>query len=459
MQPKFVGLRFISLQMLMLFVSLLECVATANTPPLNPPDKRITQISFDQAVKMVTDSPAVQLAAGQLTLAQHQFGEASAFVSGGLSAGYTRSSGGGGGEGGPLDAGGLEPITATATFNVVPYGEAADSARQARWGVQLAEAMLEATEAANVVVVVTQYLDALRYSQEEAALIAATEVARTALAAARTRLEVGAANTADLLASEIALSQAQNDLAEIALERDQALASLSQTLGVSVAAVEGEPPRITLPDLGDTDARFETRSDVLSARLEVLSAELNRSAALRSVLPTGSAGVGYRDGSVALGAGFGTDTFQPSLEASYDPDGSLDDPTGAGLRAQFSVTIPLDSGSGASLAAAEAAEANARLELEQTLAQADLDLQATQNQLVTTQNSLTAAGALVEQRQQSLETTRTRLELGLVPAYEVESAEASLLGAQVQLKRLEDNVLLAQLILLQTLGMNPLAVL
>lgn len=377
MLPKHVSFRFVSLQILMVFVGLVQCGAVASLLPSNL--EETLQLSFGQAVTLAADSPAVQLAAGQLTLAQHQFVEASALVSGSLSAGYTRNSRSESAGGDSLDGGGIEPVTATATFNVVPYGESADSVTRARWGVQVAEATLAATDAATVIDVVTQYLDALRYSQEEAALIAAAEVARTALAATQTRLEAGAANTADLLAAEIALSQAQNDLAEIALEQDQALASLSQTLGVGVASVEGEPPDVTLPELGDTDARLETRSDVLSARLEVLSAELGRSAALRSVLPTGSAGVGYREGSVALGAGFGTDTFQPSLEASYDPDGSLDDPTGATLSAQLSVTIPLNSGSGASLAAAEAAEANARLGLEQTHAQAELELQAAQN--------------------------------------------------------------------------------
>ena len=248
MPPKHVAFRSVSLQMLMLVVGLVQCGAMASTPPSNLAEETL-QLSFGQAVMLTADSPAVQLAAGQLTLAQHQLVEASALMSGSLSTGYARNWGSESAGGDSLDGDGVEPITATATFNVVPYGEVADSVTQARWGVQLAEATLAATDAATGVAVVTHYLDTLRYSQEEKALAAAAEVARTALAATRTRLEVGAENTADLLAAEIALSQAQNDLAETALEQDQAFASLSQTLGVGVVAVEGEPPRITLPEL------------------------------------------------------------------------------------------------------------------------------------------------------------------------------------------------------------------
>ena len=91
-------------------------------------------------------------------------------------------------------------------------------------------------------------------------------------------------------------------------------------------------------------------------------------------------------------------------------------------------------------------------------AQAALELQAAQNQLETTENSLAAGRALVAQRELSLETTRTRLRLGLVPALEVERAEAELLAARVERGRLEDNALLARLVLLQTLAIDPLEV-
>lgn len=415
-----------------------------------------TPLSFVQAVTLAAEGPAVKLAAGQVTLAQGQLGVASAFVSGDLNAGYTQdltpeldgTSG----------AGSFDPIVATATLNVLPYGNAADAAKRAEWAVREAEAVLEAARTTAVVDAATRYLEALRFSQEEEALAAAVGVAQTALEATRTRLEVGAASTADLLDAQIALSQAQNDLGEVALEEDGALAALAQTLGVRVAAVEGEPPSITLPEIRSTAPLIEGRSDVLNAQLAVQRATLDRAAALRGALPTGRAGLSYGHEGVQLGAGFDTETFGPSLELSYDPDGLPDEVPEAGLRATVGVSIPLDSGVGAGLAVAETAVTNAELLLEQTRAQARLELGAAQSQLTTAQNSLAAARALVEGRRLALKTARTRLELGLIPAFEVEQAEADLLGAQVQRGRLEDNVLLARLIFLQILALDPLEV-
>ena len=408
-------------------------------------------LSFPQAVALAAAAPTVRLAEGSLALARGQLGAASAFVSGSLSTGYTQNLT-------SHSGGDFDPVTATATLNVLPFGSVADAVKQAEWAVQEAEAALEAARAAAVVDAATGYLEALRSGQEKRALEAAVGVAETALVATQTRLEARAASAADLLGAQIALSQAQNDLAEIALEKDQALAALSQTLGVSVRTVEGEPPDVALPSLGEVAAVLENRADVLAARLAVESANLSRTAARRNVLPSGDLGIGYGDDDLQLGAGFSTDSFQPSLELSYDPDGlpgELDEPTELGLSASIGMSIPLDSGVGATLSVAETAVRNAELALEQTRAQAGLELQAVQDQLFTAENSLAAGRALVQQRQLALETTRTRLRLGLVPASEVERAEAELLDAQVQRGRLEDNVLLARLLLMQTLALDP----
>ncbi len=416
-------------------------------------------LSFAQAVTLAAEGPAVRLAAGQLELARGAFGAASAFVSGELSAGYTRDlTPDADGDPGTGD---FDPVTASATLNVLPFGDAADAAGEAERAVQEAAAALEAARAAAVVDAATAYLGALRLGQEEDALKAAVGVAETALEATRTRLDVGAASDADRLDAQIVLSGAQNDLAEVVLEEAQALAALAQTLGVGVAAVGGRPADTVLPDLGDVTARLENRADVVSARLAVEDAALTRAAALRGALPSGSVGLEYGISDVQVGAGFSTASLQPSLEFSYDPDGlpgEPDTPLEPGLSARVGVSIPLDSGVGANLAVAETALSNAELLLAQTRAQAALELQAAQNQLETTENSLAAGRALVTQRELSLETTRTRLGLGLVPALEVERAEAELLAARVERGRLEDNALLARLVLLQTLAIDPLEV-
>lgn len=416
-------------------------------------------LSFEQAVTLASESPAVQLAEGQLEFAREQLGAASGVVSASLSTDYIQTYRPATADESATSTGNFGAVTVEASLNVVPYGDVSDSVTRAEWAVENAEAALEDTEADAVVNIATQYLEALRYSQEEEAAAAAVGVAQTALEATQTRLSAGAASDADLLDAQIALSEAQNDLAEVALEQDQALATLSQTLGVSVTAVSGEPPTATLPELGNTNALLADRSDVRSATLAVQEAELSASAALRDVLPSGGVSASYSTSGTTLGAGIGTETYQPSVSLAYDPDGSTTGATSEGLSAQIGLSIPLNSGSGSGLAAAQTAVSNAQRQLEQTRAQAELELQAARNQLATAQNSLDAAQALVQQRQQSLETTRTRLELGLVAAFEVESAEASLLDAQVQFARLQDSVLTAQLSLLQTLSLDPSEVL
>lgn len=74
--------------------------------------------------------------------------------------------------------------------------------------------------------------------------------------------------------------------------------------------------------------RTETRSDVLTTRLKVQSAALERSAALRSVLPPGGVGLNYSTTGCQRGAGFSTENYQSSFEASYDPDGPPGEQTG-----------------------------------------------------------------------------------------------------------------------------------
>ena len=404
-----------------------------------------TTLSFAQAIAAAASSPAVKLAEGQLELARQQLAAAAGLVSSSLSTTYTQYAPAGADQtAAQAAASSAATVTLAASLNVVPYGDVADGATRAKWALENAAAALQDAKVQSVLDAATQYLVALRYSQEKTALSAALGVAETALKATQTRLNAGAASSADVLNVQITLSQAQNN----------------------VAAVAGEPPVVTLPNLGDKDALLTKRSDVLGAQLAVQAAQQSANAATRSVLPSGGVSARYKTSELTFGAGLSTQTYQPSVSLAYSPSSAnpAANPTVAGtartgLSAQLSLSIPLNSGSGATLAAANIGVQNAQQQLEQTQAQARLELQAAQNQLATARNSLQAARALVTQRRQALATTKTRLGLGLVAPYEVQSAEASLLDAQVQFARLQDNVLLAQLTLLRTLSLNPLEVL
>lgn len=411
-------------------------------------------LSFREALGLVPQSPAVVLAEGQVKLAQARLEAASGLVSATLSAEVSQSVAVGGGGTSATDVG---PLTATASFNVVPYGNTADAVTSARYALERGQATLEDTRASTGVAVVTQYLSVLRATQEEAADRVVLGVAQQALSGRRVQQQAGAATDADVLSAELSVSEAQNDLAEVALVRDAALASLSQTLAVSVTAVADEPPSVVFPKIGNTASSTEARSDVRDARLSVAEAQLSANGTLRSVLPSGELSAGYGSSNVAIAASLGTETYQPALNLSYDPD-PIEPGAGNSLTLRASFTVPLASSTGAELAAASGALGAAEGLLEQTRTQARLEVQSAQNALKTAQNNLASSQALVAQRQASLETSRERLRLGLIAAYDVQDAEAQLRVAQVDLLRLEDSVLLVQLELLRVLARNPLEV-
>lgn len=411
-------------------------------------------LSFDEALALVPQSPAVVLAEGQVSLAQARLEAASGLVSGTLGAEISQSV--------AADAGGLTatdigPLTASARFNVVPYGDAADTVTTARYALERARATLEDTRTSTSVDVVTQYLSALRATQEAAADKAVLTVAQQALLGTQAQQRAGAATETDVLSAEIDVSDAQNDVAEVTLAQNAALAGLSQALGVSIAAVTGEPPAAPLPAMGDGQALIESRSDVQDALLSVAEAQLNADAALRGVLPSGELSAGYGSSNVMVSASIGTETYQPALGLSYDPDAS-EPSTGNSMTLRASVSVPLASSTGAALTAANGAVEAAEGQLELIRNQAQLELQSAQNALTTAQNSLASSQVLVEQRQASLATSRERLSLGLVAEYDVQDAEAQLRVAQVDLARLGDSVLLAKLELLQVLARDPLEV-
>ena len=119
-----------------------------------------TTLSFDQAVAAALDSPAVELAEGQLELAQQQFTAASGLVSGSFSTDYIQTYV-------PADeaaTGDFGPLTLTGSLNVIPYGDVANGVTQAKWGVENAEAALGATRRDTGVTVATRYLETLRYA-------------------------------------------------------------------------------------------------------------------------------------------------------------------------------------------------------------------------------------------------------------------------------------------------------
>jgi outer membrane protein TolC len=256
---------------------------------------QVEPLDFARAIDLAQSSPSVVLAQGQRDLAQKQLEVARGVFSGQFTAGYTQTWGEatttlptGDQETTSLDDGSLSPFTLEGTFNVVPLGPSADTIQKAQWSLEQAELSLRDAQATAIINTAQAYLTALRAAQEVALREFSVEVARQQLEANRVRRETGGATDQQVLQAEIELSQAQNDLAEAQRSNVQALASLSNTLGVAVSGVAGEVPSVR--EVGDLDIeqRILERTDVREAVIAVQEAELSAASTTREYLPSGS---------------------------------------------------------------------------------------------------------------------------------------------------------------------------
>ncbi len=426
-------------------------------------------LSFEDALSQALKSPNVILAQSQLELAKRQLAVASSLISAEISAGYSASWGELNApslsEPQSLDDSGFDPLTLNATLNVIPFGPNYERIQRARYGLTQAQKTLE-DERTNAVIDVTQrYLTALRARQEEDVEALNVELALLELEAVSARLEVGAANEAQVLQAEIALSQAENDLATARRESVQVLASLSLALGMPLSAVAGEPPTSKTPELS-TELALDRRSDVINARLAVAEAELNAASTLRENLPSGSFNIDYVSSSdtqsFSLGAGFDTRSFQPSLSSGLDFDyenpGAPPEASSQSLSLRLGLRIPLDVALSDALAAARLSVEQSQQREAQTLELAKLDIDNQQSSLQAAEAGLALAQKLLTQSEQAAKDAEQRFELGLTTVLDLKRAELSAAEAALNYDRSRDIVLLARLQLAKALAMNPFEV-
>lgn len=434
-------------------------------------------LRYEAALQGALAGPRVTLAENKLELAQKQLEVASSFVSADLSAGYSVTRGALNApeldEPRSLDSSGFDPITLNASFNVFSLGPQADQISRARLEVARARNNLRDERAAVLIETTERYLNALRASGEEALAQLKVAYATQVLEATRSRLAVGAANEADVLQADIALSRAENERAEATRETLQQLAALSLLIGEDVVAVADAPPSGSLGELELDAATLATllaqRSDVQAARLAVQEAEISYHATLRENLPSGSLQMNYAhtttNSTFGLGAGFDTRSFQPSLSASLDPDSGnlpgsapLEGASSSSFTVSVGLTVPLDTALPAALAAGQLALEQSRVNATQTLELAKLELANTRRALDAAKAALLLAEQLMEQSEQAAEAARERLALGLVSVLAVQGAENDAAEAALNFSRTQDAVLLAQMRLAAALALDPLEV-
>jgi outer membrane protein TolC len=422
-------------------------------------------LGFKQALQLAQESSKVQLAQLKLEQAQRRFTSAGSPVSAALSSGYSYSTVGGSG---------VNPLSLSASFNIIPYGPTAERKQQARWAVQQAQLDASAARATALSKVAQDYLSALRAGQNEALQEGAVKLAQQSLNVTKAEQQAGAATSADVLQAQIALQAAQNDLATATRTQQQALATLSLDLGREVTAVSGEPGASTTPPDADLsgaalDARLEQRSDVFSARVAASEARQSTADTLRNSLPSATLSTEYSSAAngaqfkagASLGTGGGS-AFQPTVSVSYDPNYQSSSPGTTGSQQNFAVgislSVPLDPSLPATLEASKLAVQSSQLAATSALAQARLEVQTDRNALAAAQASAAQSQALLKQSQQSVSDAQTQYKLGLLTQLDVQQALQAAAEAKLNAAKAQDQVLLARMALAQALALDPLEV-
>lgn len=429
-------------------------------------------LSFSQALELSQASPSVVLARGQRDLAQKQLEVARGVFSGEFTTSYTQTWGEatsvspatGEEETTSLDDGGFDTFSLTATLNVVPFGPNADRIQQALWSLEQAELSLRDAAATALISTAESYLTALRAAQEVELRTFSVEVATQQLEANRVRRESGGATDQQVLQAEIALSQAQNELATAQRSNVQALAALSNGLGVAVGSVSGEAPSAALPESLDSEGQILERTDVRQALIAVQEAELTAASTTREYLPSGSLTMTLaatdEERQFSASAGYDTRSYQPNASLSYDPssEGGAQVLSSNSLSVRLGATVPLESSLSPALEAARLSIEQSQQQAEQTQELARLEITNAQRQLDAAQAGLELSQQLVEQSQETYNTTKERFDLGLIIELDVLTADEALRESQLNLARARDSYLLALLQYLNSLAVNPLEV-
>jgi outer membrane protein TolC len=428
-------------------------------------------VSFSQALELSQQSPSVVLAQGQRDLAQKQLEVNRGTFSGQFTAGYTQTWGEatstlpqGGEETTDLDDGSLDAFALSGTFNVVPLGPNADNIQKAIWSLEQAELSLRDAQATAVINTAQSYLTALRATQEVELETFSVEVATQNLEANRVRREAGGATDQQVLQAEIALSQAQNELATAQRSSIQALAALSNELGVQVDAVTPEIPTITEPQAFDVEKQILERADVRQALTAVKEAELNAASTTRQYLPSGSLNMTFaatdEKKQFSASAGYDTKSFQPNASLSYDP--SFDLGTAGSSSNSFSInlgaTVPIESSLAPALEAARLSIEQSQQQAMQTQELARLEVTNAERQLDAARSGLELSQQLVEQSQVTYDTTKERFDLGLIIELDVLTADEALRESQLNLAKAQDSYLTALLQYLNSVAVNPMEV-
>ena len=429
---------------------------------LNFPLAWAQNLSYEEALTDLENTPQMILALLQLESAQKNLEVSSSLFQGEASLGYSQTWGEktSSDQSNPEDLGNSdwEGISVSGRINVIPYGPHAESVQRARWQLEQAELNVRDERASTIITVTEQYQNALfakkTWNIEQKTL----ELAELQLEAVTTQFESGAANETQRLQAELSLKQAEEGVRSAEQSFIQALQALSVTLGQSVTDVSGALTESRRPV---NERPLEARADIINAATSVQDAEITVMNGLRQALPSASLSLNYglspEEGRFDLGARIDTNSYQPTLSASYDPDFNMQQ-NAQTFRLDLSLSIPVDVSVASALEAANLSLKQSELREAQTRELALLDIASKEAQANSAEVQVVLSQERRNQQETLLEAIQARFDAGLVSMLELKQAELDVLNSQLSLVQSQNALRVAHMNLAVAYAMNPLEV-
>ncbi len=423
--------------------------------------------SYADLLAKVNNFPSVAIATMSLESSQAQLNIISSPIKAELSASYnktwgeftantiTKS----------LDSEDFSPISLSANFNIVPYGPAYEQVIKASWNLEQAQNNLRDARNKQIIDLTKSFSNALIAKEQVSLSKARLLYSQLKLEQIQILYQSGTSNQAQLEQAKIALQQSENDLENKKRNYQQSLLSLSLSTGQKITAIIGNLSASVTYEL-NIDEQINHRTDIQTALIALQRAKLEASSTLRDNLPYGTFSLGYNHASnidsFNLAASYNTKSFQPSLNASYDPDfkpqsavsGQVSDSYTLGLK----LVIPLDAALPDALYLSDLTIKQAEMQLEQAIELAKFDIANKLNSLRASEANLELSLAILEQSKNNLDITTKRFNAGIVSELDLNQSQNNLLESNINLQIAKNQVLLAKMQIASSLSINLLEV-
>lgn len=411
--------------------------------------------------------PNIQMATMQWESSQSQLNILRSPVKAELSAGYTKTWGEftANNISKNLDSEDFNPISLNANFTVVPYGPAFEQIIKAEWSFKQAQSNLRDEKNKQIIDLTKGFTSALVAKEQISLAEAQLEYSQLRLQQAQVLLQSGTSNQSQLEQAKIQLQQSENNLENKKRNYQQALLSLSLSTGQELRGVTGKVLGLIEYEL-NIDKQINQRTDIQAALIALQRAQLEASSTLRNNLPYGTFNLAYNHTSdidnLNIGMSYNTKSFQPSLNASYDPDfkpqnavsGQFSDTYTLGLK----LVIPLDAALPEAMQLSELTIKQAEMQIEQTIELAKFDIANKLISLNSAKANLELSLAILEQSNNNLDITTKRFNAGIISELDLKQSQNSLLESAISLQAAKNQTLLAKMQLASSLSINLLEV-